>query len=404
MIIIDVKAREILDSRGFPTVECEVVLEDGSKGVASVPSGASTGSNEALELRDGGSRYKGKGVLTAVSNINEVYRPLIINKNFDSYRDFDKFLIATDGTENKEKYGANAILGLSLAFVKACASSKKIELYQFIGDGKDIPTCMLNILNGGMHADNGLDFQEFMIVPHRNTMKEQLQVASEVFHTLKSILKDNGYHTNVGDEGGFAPQLKSNKEALDMIMKAIVSAGYVPSVDVSIALDVAASSFYNQVKDCYIVDNQEYSVDDMINMFKSLVVEYPIISIEDPLDEHDFLGFARLTNEVKVQIVGDDLFTTNVKLLRKGIEVSACNAILIKANQIGTVSETIDAIMLAKENGYRPIISHRSGETMDTFIADFAVGLSIPMIKTGSISRGERICKYNRLMFIEEQL
>jgi len=404
MKITDVKAREILDSRGFPTVECEVILEDGSRGVASIPSGASCGSNEALELRDGGTRYKGKGVLKAVSNIVDVIRPLILGKEFESYRSFDRYLIELDGTNNKDKYGANAILGLSLAFVKACACSSGKELYEFIGDGKTLPTCMLNILNGGMHADNGLDFQEFMIVPHRDTMKEQLQVASEVFHTLKSILKKNGYHTNVGDEGGFAPQLKTNKEALDMIMEAIVSAGYTPSTDVSIALDVAASSFYDEVKDCYMVDQKELNVDEMISMFQELVQHYPIISIEDPLDEHDFEGFARLTKEIPVQIVGDDLFTTNVKLLQKGIDAGACNAILIKANQIGTVSETIDAIMLAKEHGYRPVISHRSGETTDTFIADFAVGLSVPMIKTGSISRGERICKYNRLMWIEEQL
>ena len=404
MKIIDIKAREILDSRGFPTVEVDVVVEGGYLGRASIPSGASTGSNEALELRDGDERFLGKSVKKAINNVLNVIAPEIIGVNFKSQEELDNLLIKLDGTMNKSKLGANAILGVSLGYLKACSLKDGKELYQYVGDGKSIPRCMINILNGGMHADNGLDFQEFMIVPMQNTMYEQMQVASEVFHNLKKILKENGYSTNVGDEGGFAPNIKNNSDALDMIVLAIKQAGYMPGVDVCLALDVAASSFYDNEKDAYLVNGVFYEKQEMIEMYKNLIDKYPIVSIEDPLEENDFFGFSNLTKALGIQIVGDDLFTTNVKLLSKGIEMGAANAILIKANQIGTITETLNAINMAKENGYNVVISHRSGETLDTFIADFAVGLSISMIKTGSVSRGERICKYNRLLRIEEQI
>ena len=404
MKIIDIKAREILDSRGFPTIEADVIIEGGYLGRASVPSGASTGSNEALELRDNDERYLGKGVRGAVNNVLNVIAPVVLGKNFKSQEEFDNLLIELDGTPNKDSLGANAILALSLGYLKACSLKEEKELYQFVGDGKSVPRCMINILNGGMHADNGLDFQEFMIVPMQGAIHEQMQVAVEVFHNLKKILKENGYSTNVGDEGGFAPNIKNNYDALDMIILAIKQAGYMPGVDVCLALDVAASSFYDKKKDVYLINGLSYEKEEMIDMYKNLIDKYPIISIEDPLEENDFFGFSNLTKALGIQIVGDDLFTTNVKLLAKGIEMGAANAILIKANQIGTVTETINAINMAKENGYNVVISHRSGETEDTFIADFAVGLSIPMIKTGSVSRGERICKYNRLIRIEEEI
>lgn len=404
MKIIDVKAREILDSRGFPTVEADVIIEGGYLGRASIPSGASTGSNEALELRDNDDRFFGKGVRSAVNNILYVITPEIVGKNFKTQEEFDNLLIKLDGTLNKTKLGANAILALSLGYLKACSLKEEKELYQYVGNGKSVPRCMINILNGGMHADNGLDFQEFMIVPMQNTIREQMQTASEVFHSLKKILKENGYSTNVGDEGGFAPDIESNEIALDMIVEAIKCANYMPGVDVCLALDVAASSFYDSERDVYLINGVSYEKEEMIDMYKNLIDKYPIISIEDPLEENDFFGFSNLTKALDIQIVGDDLFTTNVKLLSKGIEMGACNAILIKANQIGTVTETLNAINMAKDNGYNVVISHRSGETEDTFISDFAVGLSIPMIKTGSMSRGERICKYNRLLRIEEEI
>lgn len=404
MKIIDVKAMEILDSRGFPTVSVKMTFDDGFVTVASVPSGASTGSNEALELRDKDpNRYLGKGVLKAVSNVNEVIKPAIINQDFKDVASLDAVLKDLDGTLNKSKLGANAILPVSLAFIKGLALGSGKELYEYFENSDcKMPTCMLNILNGGMHAFNNVDIQEFMIVPQRGRMQEQLRIASEVFHNLKKILEEKGYSSAVGDEGGFAPNLGSNKEALDLIVTAITKAGYKPGEDVALALDVAATSLYQDGK--YKIDGKLLDFDELMTYYKMLIDEYPIISIEDPLYEEDFEGFAKMGKMFDIQIVGDDLFTTNPVLLQKGIDMQAANAILIKANQIGSVSETIEAINLAKANNYNIVISHRSGETLDTFIADFAVGLGIPMIKTGSISRGERICKYNRLLEIEEEL
>lgn len=404
MKIIDVKAMEILDSRGFPTVSVKMTFDGGFVTVASVPSGASTGSNEALELRDKDpNRYLGKGVLKAVSNVNEVIKPAIINQDFKDVASLDAVLKDLDGTLNKSKLGANAILPVSLAFIKGLALGSGKELYEYFENSDcKMPTCMLNILNGGMHAFNNVDIQEFMIVPQRGRMQDQLRIASEVFHNLKKILEEKGYSSAVGDEGGFAPNLGSNKEALDLIVTAITKAGYKPGEDVALALDVAATSLYQDGK--YKIDGKLLDFDELMAYYKMLIDEYPIISIEDPLYEEDFEGFAKMGKMFDIQIVGDDLFTTNPVLLQKGIDMQAANAILIKANQIGSVSETIEAINLAKANNYNIVISHRSGETLDTFIADFAVGLGIPMIKTGSISRGERICKYNRLLEIEEEL
>ncbi len=404
MKIKDVKSREILDSRGWPTVETDIILEDGTVATASVPSGASTGTNEALELRDHEKRYLGKGVQKAVTNVNTIIKENIINKEFSSYQELDELLIKLDGTKNKTLLGANAILSVSLAYIKACSKQKKEELYEKIGNNKAIPQCMFNILNGGMHADNKIDFQEFMIMVNRTSIKEQLQIASEVFHTLKKLLKEKGYNINVGDEGGFAPDLKNNEEALEMIIEAIEKAGYKKETDVKIALDIAATSFYHKEKDMYFLNNEYKTKEQMICMYQELVQKYPIFSIEDPLEETDFEGFAQLTKILKTNIVGDDLYTTNKNLLQKGIDKKSTNFILLKANQIGTISEMIETINLAKENNINMIISHRSGETEDTFISDFAVGLGIKYMKSGSLSRGERICKYNRLIRIEEQL
>lgn len=404
MNIKDIVAREILDSRGNPTVEVDVFLEDGSMGRASVPSGASTGSNEALELRDGGSRYLGKGVLTAVSNVNKILRPLLIGKDASNQKEIDDLMIECDGTSNKERLGANAILGVSLACLKAACNSRGVFLYEYLGDGKDMPLAMMNILNGGAHADNNLDFQEFMIIPKADTFKERLRIGSEVFHTLKKILKAKGYHTGVGDEGGFAPDLKDNYEALDLICEAITKAGYRPLEDVSLALDVAASEFYKD--GFYLLNGKKLSTSELIEYYENLVNKYPIVSIEDPVWEGDFEGFKKITDLLgdKLQLVGDDLFVTNKKFLEKAYKMKAGNAILIKANQIGTVSETIETINCAKKWGYKTIISHRSGETDDCFISHFAVGLSLGQIKTGSLSRMDRICKYNELLRIEEEI
>ena len=403
-MIKDIVAREILDSRGNPTVEVDCVLDNGIRGRASVPSGASTGSNEALELRDGGNRYLGLGVLKAVNNVNNIIKPVLVGKKVDDIRVIDNLLIELDGTDNKSKLGANAILGVSLACLKAAAVSDNKELFEYVGEGKELPYAMMNILNGGCHADNNLDFQEFMIIPKASTMKERIRIGSEVFHTLKKILKEKGYHTGVGDEGGFAPNLNGNYEALDLICKAISDAGYVPGGDVSLALDVAASEIYEDGK--YKVDGKYYTVDELISYYEDLVNKYPIISIEDPVWEEDFEGFKKLTDLIgdRVQLVGDDLFVTNIKYLEKGASIGAGNAILLKANQIGTISEMIDTINFAKECGYRTIISHRSGETDDTFISHFAVGFNLGQIKTGSMSRMDRICKYNELMRIEEYI
>jgi len=404
MKITEVKSREILDSRGWPTVETDITIEGNITGRASVPSGASTGSNEALELRDHEKRYLGKGVLKAVNNVNTIIKENIINKDFENFQELDELLIKLDNTKNKTNLGANAILSVSLAYIKACAQKENKELYQYVGENNQVPKCMFNILNGGMHADNKIEFQEFMIMVNRKTIKKQLQIASEVFHNLKNILKEQGYSTNVGDEGGFAPNLQNNEEALDTIIKAIEISGYKPKEDVLIALDIAASSFYDKNKKMYLIDNAYKNTDQMIEMYKKLIKQYPIFSIEDPLEEQDFIGFAKLTKELQTNIVGDDLYTTNKNLLQKGIENKSTNFILLKANQIGTISEMLDTIKLARENNINMIISHRSGETEDTFISDFAVGLGIPYIKSGSLSRGERICKYNRLLRIEENL
>lgn len=404
MKITEVKSREILDSRGWPTVETDITIEGNITGRASVPSGASTGSNEALELRDHEKRYLGKGVLKAVNNVNTIIKENIINKDFENFQELDELLIKLDNTKNKTNLGANAILSVSLAYIKACAQKENKELYQYVGENNQVPKCMFNILNGGMHADNKIEFQEFMIMVNRKTIKKQLQIASEVFHNLKNILKEQGYSTNVGDEGGFAPNLQNNEEALYTIIKAIEISGYKPKEDVLIALDIAASSFYDKNKKMYLIDNAYKNTDQMIEMYKKLIKQYPIFSIEDPLEEQDFVGFSKLTKELNTNIVGDDLYTTNKNLLQKGIENKSTNFILLKANQIGTISEMLDTIKLARENNINMIISHRSGETEDTFISDFAVGLGIPYIKSGSLSRGERICKYNRLLRIEENL
>lgn len=407
MKIINIKGREILDSRGNPTVEAEVTLENGIVARASVPSGASTGSREALELRDNdNSRYLGKGVLKAVNNINTIIKDNLVNKELEQVT-IDKLLLDLDGTENKSNLGANATLAVSLACFKASASVNNKELYAYLSSGKvSVPIPMINIINGGAHADNNLDIQEFMIVPLVKTIKERVRVASEVFHTLKSILKNQKLSTAVGDEGGFAPNLEYNTLALDLIMEAINKAGYIPGKDVCIALDVAATEIYNKDIKKYHIDNRDLTSDELIKYYVTLVNKYPIISIEDPFEENDFESLAVLTKIIgeKVMLVGDDYFVTNKKYLEEGANLKAGNAILLKANQIGTVTEMIKTILLARKLNYKMIISHRSGETEDTFIADFAVGLSLPFIKTGSMSRGERIAKYNRLIRIEEKL
>ena len=403
--IKDIIAREILDSRGNPTVSCEMILEDNTKVVSSVPSGASTGSREALELRDKDlNRYNGLGVLKAVNNINTIIRNKLVGQELNQVG-IDEELIKLDGTENKENLGANAILAVSLCVIKAIAKTENKELYEILSNGKvSMPIPMMNILNGGKHADNNLDIQEFMIVPVVKSFKERVRCGSEVFHALQNILKKQHLNTGVGDEGGFAPNLSYNSLALDLIINAIKEAGYVPGKEVFIALDVAASELYENGK--YKIDNKKLSVEEMIEYYEILIKKYPIISIEDPFDENDFDALSKLTKKIgnKVMLVGDDYFVTNSKYLLKGINSKAGNAILLKANQVGTISEMIKTITLARKNKYRMIISHRSGETEDTFIADFAVGLNIPFIKTGSLSRGERIAKYNRLMKIEDDL
>ena len=404
MKIEKIFARQILDSRGNPTIEVDVTLEDGSFGRASVPSGASTGSNEALELRDGEKNYLGLGVLKACSNVNNIIFPAL--KGLDAYNQeyVDKIMITLDNTENKRILGANAILGVSLAVLKAAAKSKKIPLYKYLGDGVSMPFCMMNILNGGKHADNNLEIQEFMIVPKGKFVKDKIRIGSEIFHTLKKILKDRGLVTSVGDEGGFAPSLNSNEEALDLICEAIKAAGYRLYDDVSIALDVAASEIYSD--GFYTINNKKLNFDQLCDYYNKLIEKYPIISIEDPVVETDFEGFKKMTELFgdKIQLVGDDLFVTNEKYLKKGYEMKAGNAILLKANQIGTVTEMLNTINLSKKCNYNTIISHRSGETDDTFISHFAVGLSLGQIKTGSMSRMDRICKYNELMRIEEEI
>ncbi len=404
--ITNIKAREILDSRGNPTIEVDVTLQSGVVGRASVPSGASTGEREALELRDNDSRYMGKGVQNAVNNVNLIIKKALLGMDARDQQLIDKTMIELDGTETKSKLGANAILGVSMAVLKAASQNQNKELYEYIGNEKTLPRPMMNILNGGMHADNGLDFQEFMIIPNADNIKERIRIGSEVFHHLKKVLKDEGYNTNVGDEGGFAPNFKTNIEALDAIIKAIEEAGYIPGKDVNLALDVAASEFYENGIYNLKGENKKLTTDELINYYENLTKKYPIISIEDPVDENDWEGFTKITEKLgnKIQLVGDDLFVTNKKYLQKGIDLKAGNAILIKVNQIGTITETLETINLAKQNDYNTIISHRSGETEDTTIADLAVGLGLGQIKTGSLSRTDRVAKYNRLIRIEEKI
>ncbi|MDO5716772.1 MAG: phosphopyruvate hydratase [Tissierellia bacterium] len=410
--IIDVHAREILDSRGNPTIEVEVVTDTGAMGRAIVPSGASTGIHEALELRDGDKkRYMGKGVLKAVENVNEEIAPELIGLSVFEQTLIDKILIDLDGTPNKEKLGANAILGVSLAVARAAAAEKNMPLYRYIGgtNSKSIPVPMMNILNGGEHADNNVDIQEFMILPMGATsFKEALRMGVEVYHTLKKVLTDRGLSTAVGDEGGFAPNLKSNEEALQVIMEAIEKAGYVPGKDVYLAIDAAANEFYLEKEDVYYLkgENKKLTAKELISYYEEMVEKYPLISIEDGLHEDDWQNWELLTRVLgrKIQLVGDDLFVTNTERLQKGIDQNISNSILIKLNQIGTLTETIDAVEMAKSAGYTVVISHRSGETEDAFIADLAVALNAGQIKTGAPARTDRVAKYNQLLRIEEEM
>lgn len=407
MKIKDIKAREILDSRGNPTVEVDCILENGIMGRASVPSGASTGEREAIELRDGEARYNGKGVLNAVNNVNTVLKSAIVGMNVEDQKEIDYKMIELDGTPNKSRLGANAILGVSMAVLKAAAKNAGKELFQYIGNGSVTPRPMINIINGGAHADNNVDFQEFMIIPEADTMQKRVQIGAEVFHSLKKVLNELGYSTGVGDEGGFSPNLKSNEEGFELIVEAIKRAGYTPGKDVNLGIDVAASEFYDKEEHVYKLkwsSGEVFTTDELIEFYKNLVSKYPIISIEDPVDENDWEGFKKLTDVLgdKIQLVGDDLFVTNKECLQKGIDMGAGNSILLKVNQIGTITETLETIGLAKAHGYKTVLSHRSGETEDTTIADLVVGLNLGQIKTGSMSRSERVAKYNQLLRIEE--
>ena len=407
MKIKNIIGREILDSRGNPTVEVDVYLENGVMGRAAVPSGASTGEREALEMRDGDkTRFCGKGVLNAVNNVNTVLHDNIIGMEVEDQKAIDEAMLKLDGTKTKSNLGANAILGVSMACLKAAANNSGKPLYAYVGKGRTLPVPMMNIINGGAHADNSLDFQEYMIIPQRDTIHERVRVGAEVFHSLKNVLKEKGYATSVGDEGGFAPNLKSNKEGFELITEAVERAGYKPYDDVCYAIDVAASEFYRDGKYHLDGEGKTLTTDELIDYYKDLVNTYPIISIEDAVDENDWEGFSKVTKELgdKIQLVGDDLFVTNKECLQKGIDNKAGNAILLKVNQIGTITETLETIELAKSHGYKTIISHRSGETEDTTIADLTVGLDLGQIKTGSMSRTDRICKYNQLMRIEEEL
>lgn len=412
-----INARQVLDSRGNPTVEAEVFTDDGFMGRASVPSGASTGSREALELRDGDKSYfVGKSVRKAVQNINEYITPKLIGTSVFDQRKIDDIMLEVDGTENKDKLGANAMLAVSMASCRAGASAKGVEVYEYLhGELKipmgandlRLPAPLMNIINGGEHASNNLDIQEFMIVPHmKKSFSENLRAGVEVFHHLKKVLSDKNYSTNVGDEGGFAPSLKSHSEAMDCILQAIESAGYQPGIDISFSLDCAASEFYNKEKNVYTVEGKELSADDLIAYYEDFVNRYPIYSIEDGLDESDYEGWKRLTAKLgdKILLIGDDLFVTNAKILKRGIDEKQANSILVKVNQIGTLSETFDTLKLAYDNGFKAVISHRSGETADSFIADLAVACSSGHIKTGSASRSDRIEKYNQLLRIEEYM
>ena len=411
-LITEIIARQILDSRGNPTVEVDVYSDTGFMGRAAVPSGASTGVHEAVELRDGDNeRYMGKGVLKAVNNVNTVLREELRGFDIADQNSIDAAMIQIDGTENKSNLGANAIIGVSMAVAKTAALESGLPLFKYIGgvNANTLPVPMMNILNGGSHADNKIDIQEFMVMPlGAESFSEALRMGSEVFHNLKSVLKKSGHSTNVGDEGGFAPNLGSNEEAIEMVLKGIEEAGYKPGEDIWIALDPAASEFYNTEKKMYHFDStgEDKSSDELVEYWKTWVKKYPIISIEDGLHEDDWDGFKKLTGAVgdKIQIVGDDLFVTNVKRLARGVEEKAANSILIKVNQIGTLTETINAVNMATANSFTSVISHRSGETEDTTIADLAVALNTGQIKTGSASRSDRISKYNQLLRIEEML
>ena len=410
--IIGIHGREILDSRGNPTVEVDVCLEDGSFGRAAVPSGASTGVHEALELRDKEARYGGKGVQKAVENVNEKIAPEILGMDADDQGALDRAMIALDGTEGKSKLGANAILGVSMANARAAAESHGLPLYAWLGGigGGLLPTPMMNVINGGAHADSTVDFQEFMIVPHNaKSFAEALRMGAEVYHALKGCVKARKYSTGVGDEGGFAPDLKDNREALDLLMEAVNKAGYTPGTDVSFALDVASSEFFNTDKNKYIFTKSggaEYTSAELVKLYEDLTSNYPVISIEDGCAEDDWEGWGLLTASLgkKIQLVGDDLFVTNPKILERGISQKVANAVLVKLNQIGTVTETLQVIRMAGEAGYAAVVSHRSGETADTFIADLSVATRAGQIKTGSIARTDRIAKYNQLLRIEEEL
>ena len=411
MKIKNVIGREILDSRGNPTVEVDVILENGVMGRAAVPSGASTGEREALELRDGGDRFMGKGVLKAVENVNGPLKDLVIGMDASNQKELDYAMINLDGTPTKSKFGANAILGISMAAMKASANEEGKPLYKYVcekfGNGKmSLPRPMMNIINGGAHADNKLDFQEYMIIPMADTIHERVRIGAEVFHNLKSVLKSKGLVTSVGDEGGFAPDLESNSEGFELIMEAIKKAGYEPGKDVCMAIDVAASEFYKDGKYELVGEGRSLTTEELIEYYEELVSKYPIISIEDAVDENDWDGFNLVTKRIgdKIQLVGDDLFVTNKACLQMGIDHEAGNAILLKVNQIGTITETLETIEFARSHNYATVISHRSGETEDTTIADLAVGLDLGQIKTGSMSRTDRICKYNQLMRIEEEL
>lgn len=404
MKIENIHAREILDSRGNPTIECELTIENGIKVISSVPSGASTGVNEALELRDNDySRYKGKGVLKAVNNVNTIIKENLIGKEIDQYK-IDKILIDLDGTPNKSNLGANSILSVSLCIMKALAKIKNLDLHKYLGNTQNLPIPMMNIINGGAHADSGLEIQEFMIVPTQEKFKERLRCGAEVFHTLKKILKEKGYSISVGDEGGFAPNLENNEMALNYIVEAIIKSGYEPGKNVYLALDCAATEFYDGEN--YTFNGRKITKEQLINKYIHLTEKYPIISIEDAFAETDIESIKKLTSKIgkKVMLVGDDYFVTNIKYLEKGIKEKYNNAILLKANQIGTITEMLETIKLAKENNFKTIISHRSGETEDTFISQLAVGLNLDYIKTGSLCRGERIAKYNELLRIEEKI
>ena len=402
MKITNLYAREILDSRGNPTVECELTTENFTVR-ASVPSGASTGTNEALELRDGDSRYHGKGVTKAVNNVNTIIKNALIGKELNQ-KVLDNLLLELDGTKNKTNLGANAILSVSLCIMKAIAKSQNKDIYELFDGPYTMPYPMMNIINGGVHATSSLEIQEFMIVPNQSTFKERLRCGAEVFQTLKSILKQNGFSTSVGDEGGFAPTFKTIEEALDYIMLAIKESGYIPGKDVNLALDAAASEFYKEGK--YTINKKELTKEELINYYIKLTETYPIISIEDAFSEDDIDCIKKLTELIgnKIMLVGDDYFVTNIEYLQKGITEKYNNAILLKANQIGTITEMLETIKLAKNSGFKTIISHRSGETEDTFISQMAVGLNLGYIKTGSLCRGERIAKYNELLRIEEKV